>query len=371
MPSLTCLPTPISAPRSHRFWCPVEHDGQRPHEGMKPNTTWSPGFSQLTFSPTSSTTPAPSWPPIIGSSNGRSPVTRCSSEWHIPDAAILTSTSPAFGAIELDLLDAPRRVRSPTGSRPSSSQLVPPWYCSIRRTGRMYPCGVRAVSTGSISADQSTSSVDPPSARTAARRAARSPARATTSSVSRAPAWSRSRRASAGLAPPVLTAIDSGPLRAIAGRMNEQSAGWSAALTQMPAAVASAATAASTAGVAGGGDDEAHAVEVAGLVAPLVQLGDGSTGRAPLTPTWRRPGRWRRRPRGRRPCGRRPARRRRRAPARRGGRATRGSRTISRRNPHKVDEVTRDLIDWGQCSRTRIPWRCSVGRVRSSVTVWS
>ena len=28
-------------------------DGQRPHDGMKPNTTWSPGASQLTPSPTS------------------------------------------------------------------------------------------------------------------------------------------------------------------------------------------------------------------------------------------------------------------------------------------------------------------------------
>ena len=35
------------APRSHRFWCPVEQLGQRPHEGMNPNTTWSPGASQL------------------------------------------------------------------------------------------------------------------------------------------------------------------------------------------------------------------------------------------------------------------------------------------------------------------------------------
>ena len=27
------------APRSQRFWCPVEHDGQRPQAGMKPSTT--------------------------------------------------------------------------------------------------------------------------------------------------------------------------------------------------------------------------------------------------------------------------------------------------------------------------------------------
>ena len=89
---------PWAAPRSHRFWCPVEHDGQRPHDGMNPNTTWSPGASQLTLAPTFSTTPAPSWPPMIGSSNGRSPVSRCSSEWHRPEAAILTSTSLSLGS---------------------------------------------------------------------------------------------------------------------------------------------------------------------------------------------------------------------------------------------------------------------------------
>ncbi|MEZ5251277.1 MAG: hypothetical protein R2713_19270 [Ilumatobacteraceae bacterium] len=35
---------------------------------------------------------------MIGSANGRpAPVTRCSSEWHIPLAAIFTSTSPGPG----------------------------------------------------------------------------------------------------------------------------------------------------------------------------------------------------------------------------------------------------------------------------------
>ena len=66
-------------------------------DGMKPNTTWSPGASQLTPARPPRTTPAPSWPPMIGRANGRSPVTRCSSEWHMPDAASLTSTSPGLG----------------------------------------------------------------------------------------------------------------------------------------------------------------------------------------------------------------------------------------------------------------------------------
>ena len=52
------------------------------------------------FARPASTTPAPSCPPIMGGAGvapARSPVTTCSSEWHIPDAASLTSTSPAFG----------------------------------------------------------------------------------------------------------------------------------------------------------------------------------------------------------------------------------------------------------------------------------
>src|SRR5688572_19768820 len=34
---------------------------------------------------------------MIGRAKGRSPVTRCSSEWHIPEAANLTRTSPGPG----------------------------------------------------------------------------------------------------------------------------------------------------------------------------------------------------------------------------------------------------------------------------------
>ncbi len=86
-----------TAPTSHRLECPVAHDGHWPQAGMKPNTTWSPGLRSVTPGPTSSTTPAPSWPPMIGSGTGMSPVTRCSSEWHMPDAASLTSTSPSLG----------------------------------------------------------------------------------------------------------------------------------------------------------------------------------------------------------------------------------------------------------------------------------
>ncbi len=48
--------------------------------------------------PAASTTPAPSWPPTIGSRAVASPVRRCSSEWHMPEAANLMRTSPARGS---------------------------------------------------------------------------------------------------------------------------------------------------------------------------------------------------------------------------------------------------------------------------------
>src|ERR1700722_9757440 len=65
---------------------------------MKLNTTWSPGESHDTCSPTDLTTPAPSCPPMQGSRIGMSPVTRWSSEWHMPEACSSISTSVAFGA---------------------------------------------------------------------------------------------------------------------------------------------------------------------------------------------------------------------------------------------------------------------------------
>ena len=75
---------------------------------MNPNTTWSPGLRLVTPGPTSTTVPAPSWPPITGncwmpisfwasSGTARSPVSRCSSEWHSPEPTSWTSTSPALG----------------------------------------------------------------------------------------------------------------------------------------------------------------------------------------------------------------------------------------------------------------------------------
>ena len=92
------IPVIICAPQSHRFWRPVEQYRQIPQAGMNEQTTWSPTLTRVTSGPTASITPAPSCPPTIGSRPVESPVRRCSSEWHIPDAANLIRTSPGFGS---------------------------------------------------------------------------------------------------------------------------------------------------------------------------------------------------------------------------------------------------------------------------------
>jgi len=65
---------------------------------MKAVTTWSPSSSPVTPGPTLTTVPAPSCPPSTGNATGVAPVTRCSSEWHSPEAASWTVTSPDRGS---------------------------------------------------------------------------------------------------------------------------------------------------------------------------------------------------------------------------------------------------------------------------------
>src|SRR5262249_21140156 len=59
--------------------------------------TWSPFLTLVTPGPTSTTTPAPSWPRIDGNNpSGSAPESVNSSVWQIPVALISTSTSEAF-----------------------------------------------------------------------------------------------------------------------------------------------------------------------------------------------------------------------------------------------------------------------------------
>src|SRR6266403_2708861 len=60
--------------------------------------TWSPFFTLVTPRPTSTTTPAPSWPRIAGNNpSGSAPDSVNSSVWQTPVALISTSTSPSRG----------------------------------------------------------------------------------------------------------------------------------------------------------------------------------------------------------------------------------------------------------------------------------
>src|SRR5580700_10900775 len=106
--------------------------------------TWSPGLSELTFGPTSTTRPAPSWPRIAGNRpSGSLPERVNSSVWQMPVALISTITSPARGpsswtwvtasglpgskatAARTSMVSAPRYLygaRAPSGGEPAQRQ---------------------------------------------------------------------------------------------------------------------------------------------------------------------------------------------------------------------------------------------------------
>src|SRR5690606_15578312 len=60
VPSVIMPSWNVARPLSHNAWRPVEHIRQRPHDGMNDDDTWSPGRTDVTSGPTSTTTPAPS-----------------------------------------------------------------------------------------------------------------------------------------------------------------------------------------------------------------------------------------------------------------------------------------------------------------------
>ncbi|OCB52885.1 hypothetical protein A9X02_01355 [Mycobacterium malmoense] len=109
VPSVGMPGARVPDPVSHRYSIPEAHHRHWPQTATKEVTTWSPGANPSTPAPTSTTTPEPSWPPIVGdmagnpnarnvSGGGASfPCRMCSSEWHSPVAASRTKTSPALG----------------------------------------------------------------------------------------------------------------------------------------------------------------------------------------------------------------------------------------------------------------------------------
>src|SRR5579862_3099602 len=88
----------MRAAPSHSGNLPERQYRQRPHGPYNASTTWSPGATSVTPRPTSSTTPAPSWPSTSGSTaTGDVPCSTCRSDPHTPVAATRTSTSPGCG----------------------------------------------------------------------------------------------------------------------------------------------------------------------------------------------------------------------------------------------------------------------------------
>ena len=137
------------APRSHRFWCPLAHDGQRPQAGTKEVTTWSPTASVgRRPGPTSTTTPAPSWPAMIGNccqpSRSRISWSRC----HVAGDQVLVGVAHAAGGEPHQHLARLRadRARSPRPRTRCGGRTAPqPWFSSVapgdRSVVRLVPAG--------------------------------------------------------------------------------------------------------------------------------------------------------------------------------------------------------------------------------------
>src|SRR6478735_5828770 len=79
------------------YGLPSRQRRQRPQLTLKVKQTWSPALTSCTPAPTSTISPAPSWPSTIGVGRGRSPLISDRSEWQRPAPPTLTSTSPSPG----------------------------------------------------------------------------------------------------------------------------------------------------------------------------------------------------------------------------------------------------------------------------------
>ena len=74
------------------------------------DATWSPTFTRVTAAPTSSTTPAPSWPRTTGIGVGNVPSRMSRSVWQMPEADDPHPHLVGLQARELDALQVERRA---------------------------------------------------------------------------------------------------------------------------------------------------------------------------------------------------------------------------------------------------------------------
>src|SRR5439155_7683002 len=78
----------------HRCACPVRQKVHRPHRRTPDAMTWSPTATCVTLTPTSITSPAPSWPITHGTGVSNVPAIADRSEWQMPVAPTATRTMP-------------------------------------------------------------------------------------------------------------------------------------------------------------------------------------------------------------------------------------------------------------------------------------
>src|SRR5690606_9039865 len=94
---ITPLPW-VARTATHRLVLPDLQNSHSPHSAVYSGITWSPGLTLVTPSPTSTTTPAPSWPSTTGNRpSGSAPDSVNASVWHSAVWVIFTSTSPLRG----------------------------------------------------------------------------------------------------------------------------------------------------------------------------------------------------------------------------------------------------------------------------------
>src|SRR5690554_3051750 len=94
---ITPLPW-VARTATQRLVLPDLQNKHSPHSAVYSGITWSPGFTLVTPSPTSTTMPAPSWPSTAGNTpSGSSPDSVNASVWQSAVWVIFTSTSPFFG----------------------------------------------------------------------------------------------------------------------------------------------------------------------------------------------------------------------------------------------------------------------------------
>src|SRR5690606_15691740 len=94
---ITPLPW-VARTATHRLVLPDLQNSHSPHSAVYSGITWSPGLTLVTPSPTSTTTPPPSWPSTTGNSpSGSAPDSVNASVWHSAVWVIFTSTSPLRG----------------------------------------------------------------------------------------------------------------------------------------------------------------------------------------------------------------------------------------------------------------------------------